>query len=85
MEMSSILMHFFFLVCDNNHWHIHAINIPIGRVEILYSLPLQKGNGISSITRRLSKVIGKAFHTHGMHRQLEVSKFVHVQSQIMQQ
>ena len=85
MEMSSILMRFFFPVCDSNHWHIHVINIPVARVEILFSLPLRKGNNISVVMRRLFEAIDKAFHAHGMHKQLEVSKFVHVQSQIMQQ
>ena len=80
MEMSSILMQLFVLVCDNNPWHVHVINIPIARIEILSSLPLRRGNGISVVLRRLSEVIDKALHAHGMHRQLEVSKFMHVQS-----
>ncbi|RVW27788.1 hypothetical protein CK203_102642 [Vitis vinifera] len=58
----------FFLVCDNNHWHIHVLNIPASRVEILFSLPLRRGNGISTVSRRLSKAIDKAFHDHGMLR-----------------
>ncbi|KAL6333938.1 hypothetical protein AAG906_039352 [Vitis piasezkii] len=73
----------FVLVYDNDHWHVHVINIPTARVEILSSLPLRRGNGISVVSRRLSEVIDKAFHAHGMHRQLEVSKFVHVQPQIV--
>ena len=66
MEMSLILMQFFFPVCDNNHWHVHVINIPAVRVEILSSLPLRRGNDISVVTRRLSKVIDKAFHAHAI-------------------
>ena len=85
MEISSILMQSFFPVCDNNHWHIHVINILAAQVEILSSMHLQRGNDISVVIRRLSEAIDKAFHAHGMHRQLEVSKFVHVQPQIMQQ
>ena len=85
MEMSSILMRFFFPVCDSNHWHIHVINIPVARVEILFSLPLRKGNNISVVMRRLFEAIDKAFHAHGMHRQLEAFKFVHVQPQIVRQ
>ncbi|RVW87870.1 hypothetical protein CK203_039719 [Vitis vinifera] len=34
----------FVLVCDNNPWHVHVINIPIARIEILSSLPLRRGN-----------------------------------------
>ena len=85
MEILSILMQLFFPVYDNNHWHVHVLNIPTSRVEILFSLPLRRGNGISTVSRRLSKVIDKAFHDHGMLRRLEVSKFVHVQPQIVQQ
>ena len=74
----------FFFVCDNNHWHIHVINIPTTQVEILFSLPLWRDNDISATTKRLSQVIDKAFHAHGLHKELEVSKFVHVQPQIVQ-
>ncbi|RVW92731.1 hypothetical protein CK203_042572 [Vitis vinifera] len=56
----------FFPVCDNNHWHVHVVNIPASRVEILSSLPLRRGNGISVVSRRLSEAIDKAFHAHGM-------------------
>ncbi|RVW99508.1 uncharacterized protein LOC100852586 isoform X1 [Vitis vinifera] len=75
----------FFPVCDNNHWHVHVLNIPSSRVEILSSLPLRRGNGISVVSRRLSETIGKAFHAHGMLRRVEVSKFEHVQPQLVQQ
>ncbi|KAL6326893.1 hypothetical protein AAG906_012169 [Vitis piasezkii] len=75
----------FFPVYDNNPWHVHVVNIPASRVEILSSLPLRRGNGISVVSRRLSDAIDKAFHAHGMLRRLEVSKFHHVQPQIVQQ
>ncbi|KAL6350158.1 hypothetical protein AAG906_004097 [Vitis piasezkii] len=32
----------FFPVCYNNHWHMHVVNIPASRVEILSSLPLRR-------------------------------------------
>ncbi|RVW79160.1 Protein transport protein Sec61 subunit alpha [Vitis vinifera] len=48
-------------------------------------LSLLHGNDISVVTRRLFEAIDKAFHAHGMHKQLEVSKFMHVQPQIVQQ
>ena len=79
MEISSFLKQVFFPIYENNHWHIHIINISTARVEIFSSLPLRKGNDISVVTRRLFEAFDKAFHAHGMHRQLEVSKFVHVQ------
>ncbi|KAL6347449.1 hypothetical protein AAG906_025164 [Vitis piasezkii] len=63
----------FFLVSENNHWHMHVLNIPTSRVEILSSLPLRRGNRISAVSRRLSEAIDK------------VSKFMHVQPQIVQQ
>lgn len=75
----------FFPVCDNNHWHVHVVNIPASRVDILSSLPLRRGNGISAVSRRLSDAIDQAFHAHGMLRRVEVSKFQHVQPQIVQQ
>ncbi|XP_034694184.1 ubiquitin-like-specific protease 1A [Vitis riparia] len=75
----------FFPVCDNNHWYVHVVNIPASRVEILSSLPLRRGNGISVVSRRLSDAIDQAFHAHGMLRRVEVSKFQHVQPQIVQQ
>ncbi|KAL6325943.1 hypothetical protein AAG906_038434 [Vitis piasezkii] len=75
----------FFPVCDNNHWHVHVVNIPASRVEILSLLPLRRGNGISVVSRRLSDAIDQAFHAHGMLRRVEVSKFQHVQPQIVQQ
>ena len=78
-------MQLFFFVYDNNHWHIHVINIPTAQVEILSSLPLRRDNYISATTKRLSQAIDKAFHAHGLHKELEVSKFVHVQPQIVQQ
>ena len=85
MAMSSIYVQLFFPIRDNNHQHVPVVNIPASRVEILSSLPLRRGNGISAISRRLSDAINKAFHAHGMLRRLEVSKFHHVQPQIMQQ
>ncbi|KAL6328637.1 hypothetical protein AAG906_003322 [Vitis piasezkii] len=54
----------FFPVCDNNHWHVHVVNIPASRVEILSSLPLRRDNGISVVSRHLSDAIDKAFHAH---------------------
>ncbi|RVW21949.1 hypothetical protein CK203_110571 [Vitis vinifera] len=56
----------FFSVCNNNHWHVHVLDIPASRFKILSSLPLRRGNGISIVSRRLSEVIDKAFHAHGM-------------------
>ncbi|RVW61846.1 hypothetical protein CK203_064368 [Vitis vinifera] len=43
----------FILVCKNNHWHLHVLNILAGHIEILSSLPLRKGNYISASSRRL--------------------------------
>ena len=83
--MSSICVQLFFPICDNNYWHVHVVNIPASRVEILSLLPLRRGNGISAVSRCLSDAIDKAFHAHGMLRRFEVSKFQHVQPQIMQQ
>ncbi|KAL6347714.1 hypothetical protein AAG906_026243 [Vitis piasezkii] len=57
---------FSFPSTTNNHWHVHVLNIPTSRVEILSSLPLRRGNGISAVSRRLSEAIDKAFHAHGM-------------------
>ena len=51
----------------------------------LIFVAFKKGNGISVVSRRLSDAIDQAFHAHGMLRRLEVSKFQHVQPQIMQQ
>ncbi|RVW16706.1 hypothetical protein CK203_080873 [Vitis vinifera] len=34
----------FIPVCENNHWHLHVLNILAGRIEILSSLPLRRGN-----------------------------------------
>ena len=85
MAISSICVQLFFPIYDNNHWHVHVVNIPASRVEILSSLPLRRGNGISDVSRCLSDAIDKAFHAHGMLRRLEVSKFQHVQPQIVQQ
>lgn len=78
-------MQHFIIVCNNHHWHIPIINILATQVEILSSLPLRRGNSISVGTWRLSQAIDKAFHAHGIHMYLEVSKFVHVQPKIVQQ
>ncbi|RVW36346.1 hypothetical protein CK203_109763 [Vitis vinifera] len=40
----------FIPVCENNHWHLHVVNFPIRRVEILSFLPLRWGNNISAST-----------------------------------
>lgn len=85
MEMSSILVQIFFPVCDNNHWHVHVLNILAERVKILSLFPLRRGNGISVVSRRLSEAIEKTFHAHGMLRRIEVSKIMHVQPPIVQQ
>ena len=66
MAMSSICVQLLFPICDNNHCHVHMVNIPASRVKILSSLPLRRGNGISVVSRRLSEAIDKAFHAHGM-------------------
>nr|CAN66298.1 hypothetical protein VITISV_033085 [Vitis vinifera] len=67
----------FIPICENNHWHI-LINFPVGRVEILSSLPLRRENNISASTRRLSVAIHKALHAYRIHMDLDVSTFVHV-------
>ncbi|RVW34439.1 hypothetical protein CK203_081433 [Vitis vinifera] len=72
-------------VCENNHWHIHIVNFPAGRVEILSSLPLRRGNNISASTRQLSVAIHKALHAYRIHMDLDVSTFVHVQPHLVQQ
>ncbi|RVW94862.1 hypothetical protein CK203_034612 [Vitis vinifera] len=61
----------FFPICDNNYWHVHVVNIPASRIEILSSLPLRRGNGKSAVSRCLSDAIDKAFHAHGMLKRLE--------------
>ena len=78
-------MQLFIPVCENNHWHLHVVNFPIRRVEILSFLPLRWGNNISASTRWLSVVIHKALHAHGIHMDLDVSKFVYVQPHLVQQ
>ncbi|RVW74065.1 Ubiquitin-like-specific protease ESD4 [Vitis vinifera] len=75
----------FIPVCENNHWHLHVLNIPAGRIEILSSLPLRRGNYISASTRRLSMALERALHAHGIHVNVEVSKLVHVQPDLVQQ
>ncbi|RVW68409.1 hypothetical protein CK203_062829 [Vitis vinifera] len=69
-DFSSCDMVPIFPVCDNNHWHVHVVNIPASRVEILSSLPLRRGNVISAVSRRLSDAIDQAFHAHGMLRRV---------------
>ena len=78
-------MQLFIPVCENNHWHIHVVNFPIGWVEILSLLPLRRGNNISALTRRLSLAIQKALHAYKIHMNLEVSRFLHVQLDFVQQ
>lgn len=75
----------FIPVCENNHWHLHVLNIPVGRIEIFSSLPLRRGNYISASTRRLSMALERALHAHGIHVNVEVSKLVHVQPDLVQQ
>ncbi|KAL6323859.1 hypothetical protein AAG906_005855 [Vitis piasezkii] len=75
----------FLPICENNHWHLHVLNIPAGCIEILSSLPLQRGNYISASTRRLSMDLERALHAHGIHVNVEVSKLVHVQPDLVQQ
>ncbi|KAL6350676.1 hypothetical protein AAG906_028130 [Vitis piasezkii] len=62
----------FLPVCENNHWHIHVVNFPSGRVEILSSLPLRRWNNIT-------------LHAYRIHMDLDVSTFVHVQPHLVQQ
>ena len=78
-------MQMFILVCENNHWHVHVVNFAAGRVEILSSLPLRRGNNISVATRRLSVAIHKALHAYRIHMDVDVSTFVHVQPHLVQQ
>ncbi|WJZ84496.1 hypothetical protein VitviT2T_004098 [Vitis vinifera] len=75
----------FIPVCENNHWHLHVLNILAGRIEILSSLPLRRGNYISASTRQLSMALERALHAHGIHVNVEVSKLVHVQPDLVQQ
>ncbi|RVW62981.1 hypothetical protein CK203_059297 [Vitis vinifera] len=48
-------------------------------------LPLRRGNYISASTRRLSMALERALHAHGIHVNVEVSKLVHVQPDLVQQ
>ncbi|RVW78636.1 hypothetical protein CK203_046747 [Vitis vinifera] len=75
----------FIPVCENNHWHVHVVNFAAGRVEILSSLPLRRGNNISAATRRLSMALHKALHAYRIHMDADVSSFVHVQPHLLQQ
>ncbi|KAL6311234.1 hypothetical protein AAG906_000442 [Vitis piasezkii] len=75
----------FIPVCENNHWHVHVVNFATGRVEILSSLPLRRGNNISAATRRLSMALHKALHAYRIHMDADVSSFVHVQPHLLQQ
>ncbi|RVW91438.1 hypothetical protein CK203_038600 [Vitis vinifera] len=75
----------FIPVCENNHWHMHVVNFAAGRVEILSSLPLRRGNNISAATRRLSMAINKALHAYTIHMDVDVSTFEHVQPHLVQQ
>ncbi|XP_034675492.1 putative ubiquitin-like-specific protease 1B [Vitis riparia] len=75
----------FIPVCENNHWHVHVVNFAAGRVEILSSLPLRRGNNISAATRRLSMALHKALHAYRIHMDVDVSSFVHVQPHLLQQ
>lgn len=75
----------FIPVCENNHWHVHVVNFAVGRVEILSSLPLRRGNNISAATRRLSMALHKALHAYRIHMDADVSSFVHVQPHLLQQ
>ncbi|KAL6327803.1 hypothetical protein AAG906_025723 [Vitis piasezkii] len=74
-----MIMQMFIPVCENNHWHMHVVNFAAGRVEILSSLPLRRGNSISAATRRLSMAINKALHAYAIHMDVDVSTFEHVQ------
>ena len=78
-------MQMFIPVCENNHWHVHVVNFAAGRVEILSSLPLRRGNNISAATRRLSMALHKALHAYRIHMDADVSSFVHVQPHLLQQ
>ena len=80
-----MIMQMFIPVCENNHWHMHVVNFAAGRVEILSSLPLRRGNNISAATRRLSMAINKALHAYAIHMDVDVSTFVHVQPHLVQQ
>ncbi|RVW68675.1 hypothetical protein CK203_063414 [Vitis vinifera] len=75
----------FIPVCENNHWHVHVVNFAAGRVEILSSLPLRRGNNISAATRRLSMALHKALHAYRIHMDADVSSFVHVQPHLLEQ
>ncbi|RVW23212.1 hypothetical protein CK203_099555 [Vitis vinifera] len=69
----------------NNHWHLHVLNIPTGHVKILSNLPLRIGNYINASSRQLSLALERALHEHGIHMNVEVSKFVHVLLDLVQQ
>ncbi|RVW19756.1 hypothetical protein CK203_113349 [Vitis vinifera] len=68
--------------CD---MHIHIVDFPVGRAEIISSLPLRRGNNISASMRRLSVAIHKALYAYRIHMDLDVSIFVHVQPHLVQQ
>ena len=78
-----MIMQMFIPVCETKH--VHVVNFAVGRVEILSSLPLRRGNNISSATRRLSVAIHKALHAFRVHIDVDVSTFMHVQPHLVQQ
>ena len=75
----------FFPVCDNDHWHVHVMNIVVARVEILSSFQLKHQNKINVASRRLSLSIYRALHAFGLYMNVDISKFEHVQPEIVQQ
>ena len=74
----------FFLVYDSDHWHVHVVNIVAETVDILSSLSLKRQNRINAVSRRLSLSISKALHVFGLYMNVDVSKFEHVQPDIVQ-
>ena len=61
------------------------MNIASAKIEILSSLPLKGQNMINVALRRLSLSISRALHAFGLYMNIDISKFEHVQPEIVQQ
>ena len=69
---------FYLPVCKNKHWHLHVVNLPAQRVEVLSFISLTRGKQPSSNSIRLPVAITKAFYAFLLHHNLDIGACTHV-------
>ena len=71
-------------ICENDHWHLHVVNIESQRVELLSFMSFGRGNKVPQDSLKLTKYIWGCVKSWGLKYEVEFTKFDHVCADVSQ-